>query len=1068
MRFIADLHIHSHHSVATSKFLRPEYLDAWAQLKGIALLGTGDAVHPGWLQELEEKLRPADEEGLFVLDPAHALDESACYVPPSCRNTTRFMLTAELSSIYKKDGKVRKVHNLICLPSFEAARALQRELAKRGNIESDGRPILGVDSRDILEILLSVSEEAFLVPAHIWTPWFSVLGSKSGFDTIEECYGDLTPHVFAVETGLSSDPEMNWMCSFLDDFTLISNSDAHSPEKLGREANIFDCPLSFSSIRDALATRRGFLGTIEFFPQEGKYHYDGHRKCGVRFNPVETLRHGGICPSCGGKLTVGVMNRVAELADREPEDAPESGRIPFRSITSLASILAEIHEKGENTRTVKNAYISVLEKHGPEFSVLLETPVEEMEETGHRLLGEAVRRMRAREVIVEEGFDGQFGAVRLFRPGEKETFLSGAGLFHVPGTGRETVRSGSRTVEFSVAEYKKLLAEREAGMPVEEAESPATIIASLNPEQRRAVEHYTGPCMIIAGPGTGKTLTLTARIAHLIRVHGVRPDRILAVTFTNKAAEEMRERLARFLPEHAGADGPLICTLHALGLAICRRHAARLGRKLPLTVIGEEEKLFILENILCLGGTEARRHAAAFSRAKQRIAEPDDPSSASLFSRYEELLVRENILDMDDCIRLPVLLLESSPEIREQESARRPWICVDEYQDINHAQYRLIRALASAPDADLCVIGDPDQSIYGFRGADAACIRNFTRDYPAARVYRLKKSYRCTSRILEASRQVLDSDAVLEGLESGVKITIKEEDTDRSEAEYIARTIERLVGGVSFFSIDSAVTDGDQDAHIGGLSDFAVLFRVSRMGELIAEAMRNHNIPYRLVGTDSRVSGHPYLDFLRLAVNPAHAAAEQRLRRAFRGTGGPDIRTFAASLRELAPEEALGRIRDAYGVPEGSGEKTRALLDLAARAGGDIEAFLSAAVLGRDIDAADLRAEHVLLMTLHAAKGLEFKCVFIAGCEEGIIPYTLFGRDSCDIEEERRVLYVGMTRAKRYLYLTNAKRRTLFGRSLSAPRSRFVERIRRDLVKKEKRTARKKRRAHEDDHLTFF
>ncbi|MBW2739023.1 MAG: DNA helicase II, partial [Deltaproteobacteria bacterium] len=309
MKYIADLHIHSPFSRATSKFGTLAGLFAWARIKGINVVGTGDFTHPGWLSQLKEYLEPA-EPGLFKLK-----DED---VPPMLSNVScnpipvRFMLTSEISCIYKRDEKVRKVHNLLYVPDFESVERINAKLAAIGNIESDGRPILGLDSRNLLEILLEQAAEGFFVPAHIWTPWFSLFGSKSGFDAIEDCFADLTDHIFALETGLSSDPEMNRMISALDRFTLISNSDCHSPSKLGREANVFDTDLDFFSIREALKKPEtgGFKGTIEFFPEEGKYHLDGHRKCGVCLEPEETRKLKSICPVCGRKLTVGVMHRV--------------------------------------------------------------------------------------------------------------------------------------------------------------------------------------------------------------------------------------------------------------------------------------------------------------------------------------------------------------------------------------------------------------------------------------------------------------------------------------------------------------------------------------------------------------------------------------------------------------------------------------------------------------------------------------------------------------------------------------------------------------------------------------
>ena len=403
MRFVADFHIHSHFSIATSKLLVPEHLDYWARLKGIGVVGTGDFTHPGWVKELKEKLEPA-EPGLFRLKDELVLDEATGH-PWAGRKEVRFVLTAEISNIYKKDGRVRKVHNVMMAPDFESVEALQRKLVNMGgNITSDGRPILGLDSRDLLEMGLEASERMVLIPAHIWTPWFSAMGSKSGFDSIQECYGDLAEHVFAVETGLSTDPPMNWMCRSLDGYTLLSNSDAHSPDRLGRNANIFDCELSYDSIVEAM--RRGdgehFIGTIDMFPQEGKYHYDGHRKCGVRWDPVETSRHRGICPECGKKVTVGVTNRVVELSDRENiMERPK--RRDFFSIIPLKEMVSEIAGVGPNSKRVNLRYHEILNTLGPELDILLRLPEEEILLAEDEHLLEAVCRMRSREVYIQEG-----------------------------------------------------------------------------------------------------------------------------------------------------------------------------------------------------------------------------------------------------------------------------------------------------------------------------------------------------------------------------------------------------------------------------------------------------------------------------------------------------------------------------------------------------------------------------------------------------------------------------------------------------------------------------------------
>jgi DNA helicase-2/ATP-dependent DNA helicase PcrA len=427
MNFYADFHIHSHFSLATSRLLTPEHLDRWGRIKGIRVVGTGDFTHPGWLAELKEKLDPA-EPGLYRLKPALRLPTFGGAADAD--DGVRFLLTAEISCIYKRSDRVRKVHNVLFAPDFETAERIQNRLRSMDfNITSDGRPILGFDSRDLLELALHASPDVFFVPAHIWTPWFSALGDKSGFDSIRECYADLADHIHAVETGLSSDPPMNWLCSPLDSYALISNSDAHSPEKLGREANRFDAELSYPAITEALKHPDSgrFLGTVEFFPQEGKYHHDGHRKCGVSWTPEETARHGGICPVCGNKVTVGVLNRVHQLADRRNPDG-KAVRPPFRSVIPLCEVLSEIRSSGPHSKAVQADYAALIRRLGSELNILLDAAEEDIRTAGGKLLVEAVRRMRAGRVSVEAGYDGEYGRIRVFGPEDRQS-LSQESLF---------------------------------------------------------------------------------------------------------------------------------------------------------------------------------------------------------------------------------------------------------------------------------------------------------------------------------------------------------------------------------------------------------------------------------------------------------------------------------------------------------------------------------------------------------------------------------------------------------------------------------------------------------------
>lgn len=408
MRFIADLHIHSKYSRATSPSMSPENLWKWAQLKGITVIGTGDFTHPQWLGELNEALEPLGN-GLFTLKKKLRSDD----VPDSCSADLYFLLSAEISCIYRKNDKTRKVHSIVLSPDFDAAARINSALSKIGNLKSDGRPILGLDAKELLKIVLNESPDSLLIPAHAWTPHFSVFGAVSGFDSLEECYEELTPHIHAIETGLSSDPQMNWRISALDGITLISNSDAHSPAKTGREANIFDTEISYPAMINALKSGKGFLGTIEFFPEEGKYHYDGHRACSIRLSPQETIKNKYLCPSCGKKLTVGVMHRVEKLADREigfrPEGAPD-----FHSIIPLPEIISEILKVGVTSKKVNNAYLNLLSEIGSEFNILMETSLDDIEKAGSPILRQAVSMMREGKVNIAPGYDGEFGKIKIF------------------------------------------------------------------------------------------------------------------------------------------------------------------------------------------------------------------------------------------------------------------------------------------------------------------------------------------------------------------------------------------------------------------------------------------------------------------------------------------------------------------------------------------------------------------------------------------------------------------------------------------------------------------------------
>ena len=417
MKFIADFHLHSKYSRATSPQMDLENLDKWAKIKGIKVLGTSDFTHPEWLKELREKLEPA-EAGFFKLK--------------NSTSETRFILTTEISCIYSKNNRIRKIHIIIFAPSFEVVEKINAHLGWIGNLKADGRPILGLDAKELTKIVLNISGDCLIVPSHAWTPWFSIFGSKSGFDSVEECFEEYSKYIYAIETGLSSSPDMNWRLSALDKITLISNSDAHSFQKIGREANVFDTELSYPAIINTIKEKDAskFLYTIEFFPEEGKYHFDGHRNCNISLSPKETKKYNNICPNCGKPLTIGVLNRVEELADR-PDDFKPENAIPFKSLIPLTEIIADVLAVGSETKQVIEEYENLIEKFENEFNILLEVSRSELEVATLPEIAEAIIRVRQGKVFIEPGYDGVFGKIKIFSKGEQKKLSKQKTLFNI-------------------------------------------------------------------------------------------------------------------------------------------------------------------------------------------------------------------------------------------------------------------------------------------------------------------------------------------------------------------------------------------------------------------------------------------------------------------------------------------------------------------------------------------------------------------------------------------------------------------------------------------------------------
>ncbi|MBW2275913.1 MAG: UvrD-helicase domain-containing protein, partial [Deltaproteobacteria bacterium] len=925
MRLIADLHVHSRFSRATSKSLDFVSLHRAALEKGIGLLGTGDFTHPGWMAEIEEQLEPA-EDGLFQLRPELARAAEAG-LPAACAGRVRFVLQVEISNIYKKAERVRKNHNLVYVPTLDAAKRFTEKLAAIGNVASDGRPILGLDARDLLEITLETDPLAFLIPAHIWTPWFSMLGSKSGFDSIEECFEDLSDHVFAGETGLSSDPPMNWRLSSLDRITLVSNSDAHSAAKLGREANLLEIELGFEPLLAALRDRAGYLGTIEFYPEEGKYHLDGHRKCQVRLEPEQTRELDGRCPECGGKLTVGVMSRVLDLADR-PVDARPTNAGSFSSLVPLAEATGEILGVGPSTKKAQALLQRLLNGIGPELTVLMDAPLDDIERAGGPATSEAISRIRTGRLSIAAGYDGEFGTVRIFEPAERDHLLGQMALPGAPKpkpkrTGQSRRSSPSREAQ---RRSEDGLGRRPTGESALRLTHPDDPLAGLDPQQRRAAETTRGPLLIVAGPGSGKTHTLVARIAHQLRTGAVMPREALAVSFTNQAADELRERIAESVPSATG-DSPLVTTFHGFGMRLLTEVHGEAPR-----VVDEEERLEITRRCVPQR-TKERDVANLLSRISLAKQSPDpltqiagDDQLASAFDVYESELAKRAAIDVDDLVLSAYLALAGDASFAAVVRERFHSVSIDEYQDVNDVQAAVL-ALLWPSGEELCAIGDPNQAIYGFRGAKPGHFARFAEAFPGGERVALETSYRLSRQVLAVARSVVDDPGTLVARTDGPKIELVDCPTAASEAEQILVRLERIIGGTSHFAVDSGRGDDAEESDVG-FGDVAVLVRTKAQRKEILEALGRSSIPCRAVGEDE-----PH----------------------------------------------------------------------------------------------DPRSEKLAVMSMHAAKGREFEVVFVAGVEAGLMP--LEGRDA-DPTEERRLLYVALTRAKRLLVISHAGKRSLWGKRL--------------------------------------
>ena len=1087
--YIGDLHIHSRFSRATSRDGDPEHLEFMARKKGIHILGTGDFTHPTWRAELMEKLEPA-EDGLYVLKEEYRIHQEG--VP---EEKPRFLVTGEISSIYKKNERVRKVHSLLLLPGLEEAEALSRRLELIGNIHSDGRPILGLDCRDLLEIMLETCPEAVYVPAHIWTPHFSLFGAFSGFDSIEECFGDLTPYIHALETGLSSDPPMNWRVSALDSYFLVSNSDAHSPAKLGREATLFQTELSYAGIAKAINTGEGLAGTLEFFPEEGKYHFDGHRKCGLCISPQETAEFGGRCPVCGKKITIGVLNRVEQLADR-PEDYVRPDAKPFESLVPLPEVIAASTGASAAGKKVQETCDRLVGALGPEFFILRQAPIEDIRHAAGPLVAEGISRLREGRVKRTPGYDGEYGKIGLLseedisslegqlslfsaeeleQMEQKEERTAGAkrrsGTKRTEQEGKDAEKWGAETAEKTAAEefsrelgaesaeaVEKLLKQaEELSVSAPESRTSASaserekeILSSLNPLQEEAVRASDRAVAVIAGPGAGKTKTLIARLQYLVEVRGVAPGQITAVTFTNRAAQEMRDRLKQASDaKQCGYEDIQIGTFHAVSSRFLKK------KGIPVLLADEGLKEELAGEAMKQAGLKGSpgRFLRDLSRVKNGMTEPESEEGKEteedkrMEARrlYQEAMKEQGVMDYDDLLLETLRLLEEEETVAEEDRACFSCLLIDEFQDINPLQYRLMQAW-NRNGTELFVIGDPDQSIYGFRGSDAACFDKLQADFPELHTIRLEENYRSTRQILAASLAVISHNeggarqmrAHRDGVAAVRIVTAPDE---RREAIFTAKEINRQIGGIDMLDTEENEHRGDAAR---SFSDIAVLYRTHRQAAWLEKCLRQEGIPYVVAGREDflmRREVRAALAFFRYALYPEQEGAGELARRLLcplLGEAAEErfeylISKYGKKIKRTKPVRLLEEWMQEW-EPEGEDadavmEDLNRLADMAVLYP-TMEAFLDTLDFGEDGDVRrnggrKFRADAVTLMTLHGSKGLEFPVVILYGMEADKMPLQT-GLVRADLQEERRLCFVGMTRAVEELILTCAEQPSPF------------------------------------------
>ena len=1059
--YIADLHTHSKYSRATSKECTPEYLDLWARRKGIHLIGSGDFTHPAWREELKEKLEPA-EDGFYVLKKEYRILDGN--TPDD--QIPRFVITGEISSIYKKYEKVRKVHSLLILPGLETAEELSKKLEIIGNLHSDGRPILGLDCHDLLEIMLEMTPGGMYVPAHIWTPHFSMFGAFSGFDTVEECFGDLSSHIHAVETGLSSDPPMNWRVSMLDRFQLISNSDAHSPAKLGREANLLDMDWSYQGLERAIQRGEGLSGTIEFFPEEGKYHMDGHRKCNLCLTPLETEQYEGKCPVCGKKITIGVSHRIEQLADRA-EGFIREGANGFESLVPLPEVIAASMGVSSGSKKVQQEYERMLRTIGSEFEILRTIPLEEIRHKSGFLIAEGVERLRKGEVERIPGFDGEYGTIKLFQPYELEEVDGQMDFFANLGVDRTENEKDQPGLPQKMQEQEKQ-SQTQQKRRKEPAEEKQEV---LNEQQEQAVRTIARRTAVIAGPGTGKTKTLISHIGYLLEQRKVKPSEITAVTFTNQAAAEMRERLERRLGKKKKLNHMQIGTFHAICLNFLK------AQGVPVSLLSDWEAKELAEQVSGSLDVSASRFLQQVSMKKAGVITglEEQENWQQAYLAYEAWKQERKILDFDDLLLETLHILQAGEGTWSQPFT---YLMVDEFQDINPVQYELIR-LWNQNGRELFVIGDPDQSIYGFRGSDAACFDQLKAEFPDLEQIKLVENYRSYAPILKAAQTViaenpgqerrLHPNVCPQNAAKAEPVRLIQTHSESQEAVAVAQEISRLTGGLDMLDAQS-VAEQSKEQEARGFDEIAVVYRTHRQARLLERYLKQEGIPYVVAGKESflqsdKVQGT--IQFLQYLENPEdHHAGCQALSLLWElektEVSGEilkeTVEQFLPVYQKKTPAQFFKQWMKMMQLEQNAEMQ---MLERMTIFSASMPKFLQRLQLGveSDLKRCGEKVYHagaVTLMTLHGAKGLEFPVTILCGVQQGKIPLES-ETYSTDLEEERRLFYVGMTRAKEELIRVSA-----------GEESEFLQKLKQDVIQREPFQEKSRKKQPEYTQMSLF